>query len=214
MGSAFQVVRLEHVPARGIRLRRSRLRQSVPGAVIGQPSFKQLIGAAGQGQRDGDAERLGRLEVDVHLPPRRLLHRQISWFLALENAPGIDAPLRKADKGRAKLRAEAGLTNPITGSAGSCARTASGHAPAPLMVTRNSRRPMWTAMRPSGGGQATQPGQDITFLIALGPGDRFGQTWLFRAPEGWLCSTSMSRHQATRLIRSSSCNRGCMRGTP
>jgi hypothetical protein len=122
--------------------------------------------------------------------------------------------LRKADKGRAKLRAEAGLTNPITGSAGSCARTASGHAPALLMVTRNSRRPMWTAMRPSGGGQAMQPGQDITFLIALGPGDRFGQTWLFRAPEGWLCSTSMSRHHATRLIRSSSCNRGCMRGTP
>jgi hypothetical protein len=54
-------------------------------------SFDQLVGAAGQGQRDGDAKRLGRLEVDVQLDLRDLLHWQISGLLALENAPGIDA---------------------------------------------------------------------------------------------------------------------------
>src|SRR5437763_3306365 len=54
-------------------------------------SFDQLVGAAGQEQRDGDAKRLGRLEVDVQFHLRGLLHRQISGFLALENARGIDA---------------------------------------------------------------------------------------------------------------------------
>src|SRR5215471_2926363 len=54
-------------------------------------SFDQLVGAAGQGQRDGDAKRLGGLEVDVKLDLRGLLHRQISGLLALENAPGIDS---------------------------------------------------------------------------------------------------------------------------
>ena len=53
--------------------------------------FDHLVGAAEQGQRDGEAKRLGRLEVDVQLHLRGLLHRQISGFLALENAPGIDA---------------------------------------------------------------------------------------------------------------------------
>jgi hypothetical protein len=36
--------------------------------------------------------------------------------------------------------------NPITGIAGCCARTASGHAAAPPSVAKNFRRPMWLAM--------------------------------------------------------------------
>ena len=54
-------------------------------------SLDELIGAAGQGQRDCDAKRLGRLKVDVQLDLRGPLHRQVSGLLALENAPGIDA---------------------------------------------------------------------------------------------------------------------------
>ena len=43
--------------------------------------------------RDGEAERLGGLEVDDQFDFHHLLHRQIGWFLAFENAPGIDASL-------------------------------------------------------------------------------------------------------------------------
>ena len=39
--------------------------------------------------------------------------------------------------------------NPTTGIGGCCARTASSHAAAPPTVTKNSRRRMWMAMRPS-----------------------------------------------------------------
>jgi len=53
--------------------------------------FEHLVGAAGQGQRDGDAEFLGSLEVDVELDFRGLLDGQVGGLLALENPPGIDA---------------------------------------------------------------------------------------------------------------------------
>src|SRR5215475_2306612 len=48
--------------------------------------------AAGQGQRDGDAERPGGLEIEDQLDFRGKLHdREVSRLLAFENAPGIDA---------------------------------------------------------------------------------------------------------------------------
>jgi hypothetical protein len=50
-----------------------------------------LIGDGQQRFRDGHAERLGRLEVDDQFELGGLLHRQIGWFLAFEDAPGIDA---------------------------------------------------------------------------------------------------------------------------
>jgi len=43
--------------------------------------------------RDGEAEGFDSLEVDDQLDFRDLLHGEIGWFLAFENAPGIDANL-------------------------------------------------------------------------------------------------------------------------
>ena len=55
-------------------------------------SFEQLVGAAGQRQRDSDAKRLGGLQVDVHLDfSGGLLDRQVGRFVALENPAGIIA---------------------------------------------------------------------------------------------------------------------------
>ena len=54
-------------------------------------SFDHLVGAAGQRQRNGDAERPGGLQVDVHLDLGRQLNRQFGGFFALENPPSVDA---------------------------------------------------------------------------------------------------------------------------
>src|SRR6202030_449513 len=54
-------------------------------------SFEHLIGTAEQRKRKGDAKRAGRLEVDVKVDLGGLLHRQICWLLALENAADINA---------------------------------------------------------------------------------------------------------------------------
>src|SRR6516225_5287186 len=52
-------------------------------------SFDHLVGTAGQGQRDSDAERPGGLEVDDQLDFRGLHDREVSRLLAFENAPGV-----------------------------------------------------------------------------------------------------------------------------
>jgi hypothetical protein len=52
-----------------------------------------LIGRRQQCFRDGEAERLGGLEVDDEFEFGRLLHREIGWFVAFENAPSIGANL-------------------------------------------------------------------------------------------------------------------------
>src|SRR5947209_6404068 len=54
-------------------------------------SLENLVGAAGQRQRNGDAERTGGLQVDVHLDFGRLLHRQIGGLITFKNSPGIDS---------------------------------------------------------------------------------------------------------------------------
>src|SRR5262245_40752463 len=54
-------------------------------------SLENLIGTAGQRQRNGDAERTGGLHVDVQLDFGGLHDRQVGRLLALENPPGVDA---------------------------------------------------------------------------------------------------------------------------
>jgi len=52
-----------------------------------------LVGGGQQRFRDGEAERLGSLEVDDEIDFCDLLHREVGGFVALENAPSIDASL-------------------------------------------------------------------------------------------------------------------------
>src|SRR5262245_66344669 len=54
-------------------------------------SLENLVGTAGQRQRNGDAERTGGLQVDEHLDFGGLLHRQIGRLAAFKNSPGIDS---------------------------------------------------------------------------------------------------------------------------
>src|SRR5262249_8613610 len=63
--------------------------QSRPNAPQQRASLETLVGAAGQRQRNGDAERTGGLQVDEHLDFGGLLHRQIGRLAAFKNSPGI-----------------------------------------------------------------------------------------------------------------------------
>src|SRR5262249_18325868 len=58
-------------------------------------SFDQIVGAALQRHRNGEAERLRGLEVDDELDFRGLLNRQIGGLFAFEDAAGVDADLAK-----------------------------------------------------------------------------------------------------------------------
>jgi hypothetical protein len=51
--------------------------------------FDHLVGAHQQPGRKFDPERLRRFEVEGQLDSCSLLDRQIGWFLAFEDAPGI-----------------------------------------------------------------------------------------------------------------------------
>ena len=52
-------------------------------------SFDHLVGALLHRYRNGQAERLGGLEVDDQLELGRRLHRQIAWLLALQDTIDI-----------------------------------------------------------------------------------------------------------------------------
>ena len=65
-----------------------------------KPLLDHLVGAAEERDRDGEAQRPGRLDVDDQLDFGGLLDRRISGLLALENAGGIAAircPRRRLD---------------------------------------------------------------------------------------------------------------------
>jgi hypothetical protein len=59
---------------------------SVPYSDIGHPSFNDLVGERKQRRWHIEAERLGGLEVNRQLVPGRRLNRQVSRFLAFEDA--------------------------------------------------------------------------------------------------------------------------------
>src|SRR5271154_751226 len=65
----------------------------LPSQCLFGPLLNHLVGGRQQRFRDSKAERLGRLEVDDEFEFCGLLDGQISWFVALEDAPGIDANL-------------------------------------------------------------------------------------------------------------------------
>src|SRR4051812_11015231 len=56
-------------------------------------SFDNLVGTQVERRREGDAERLGGLEIDYELELGRLQHWHICGLFALEDAADIDARL-------------------------------------------------------------------------------------------------------------------------
>src|SRR5262245_43857334 len=55
------------------------------------PSFDDLVSASEKRGRYGEADHLGRLQVEHKLKPRYPQNRQVGWLLALEDARGIHA---------------------------------------------------------------------------------------------------------------------------
>jgi hypothetical protein len=53
--------------------------------------FDDLVGAAEEREWNGQAQRLGGLEVDNQLYLCRLLHGQIAGFITFENSPRVAA---------------------------------------------------------------------------------------------------------------------------
>jgi len=111
-----------------------------------------LVGAAKQRDGECEAERLGSFHVDDQFDFRGLLDWQVGRLLTLEDAADIDADLamsirnagaiahQTASGGKFAIRGVEGWRNPIRGSAGCCARAASGHAAAPPSSEMKSRR--------------------------------------------------------------------------
>ena len=65
------------------------------GGGIRHPLLNHLVDTYQEPDRKFDPERPRRFEVEGQLDFCSLLDRQIGWFLALENAPGIDANLAR-----------------------------------------------------------------------------------------------------------------------
>jgi hypothetical protein len=67
--------------------------EETPAAQQTASLFDHLVGDGEHSGRNGEAERLGGLEVDDELEFRRLQHRQLGWAGALENLAGVYAGL-------------------------------------------------------------------------------------------------------------------------
>ena len=72
-------------PAKGLPFSSSRVGRQRPV----RNSFDHLVGTCEQRRRDVETNRLGSLEVDQKLVPRRRLYRKVGRILALENAIDI-----------------------------------------------------------------------------------------------------------------------------
>ena len=66
--------------------------------------FDDLIRPQQQRRRDGEAERLGDLEVDDQLELRRLLYGQVGRLCALENLIHVDGSMSANLKGTEAVR--------------------------------------------------------------------------------------------------------------
>src|SRR5215472_18944419 len=62
---------------------------SIPPSIVSL--FDHLVSAAEQRQRNGQAKRLGSLQVQEHLDLRGLLNRQFARLFPFENTGGVDA---------------------------------------------------------------------------------------------------------------------------
>jgi hypothetical protein len=56
-------------------------------------SLDHLVGASEQREREGDAQRLGSIEVDDQLVLGWRLHRQVGRFVTSQDSAGLHAPL-------------------------------------------------------------------------------------------------------------------------
>ena len=80
--------------ARAASGQRSDEAAALPSPAMNSRRFTDhLVGGGQKRFWDGKAEGFGGFEVESQLDFYGLLDRQIGWFLALENAPGIDASL-------------------------------------------------------------------------------------------------------------------------
>jgi hypothetical protein len=64
---------------------------SYPDFLMFDQLLDHIVGAAEQRQREGEAERLGGLEIDNEFDFCKQLDRQVGGLLPVENAPGIYA---------------------------------------------------------------------------------------------------------------------------
>src|SRR5205085_2345591 len=77
-------------------------------------SFDHLVGTHEQGSRHGQAESLGRLEVDEQLDFRGLLNRKVDGLLALENPASVDAALNVPVNNAASIAQQAASGSELT----------------------------------------------------------------------------------------------------
>src|SRR5262249_41505232 len=70
---------------------RSRIESDAAHGCADSDLFDHLVGTRQQCRGNFESERLRGLQVDDELELRRLLHRQVTGLLALENARRVDA---------------------------------------------------------------------------------------------------------------------------